>query len=311
MRIVELTEQEAANSAVMKNVADFLLTGDRTAVYHVSQGQPAAAPLPIAPADRPDAGVPPLPGAPTAAAHAPAQFVTLPAPTPPTVDPAKVGFGGGVPTPPALPQLDPATIGFGPSIADLQASGTLPNAPAGPAVAAAPIANAPSSAPAVGVAVDARGFPWNAKIHSSTKAVNKDKTWRRRQGVTEELVAQVEAELKQVMAIPGPTPVPAPPVQAPTPPTPPLPPGLPLTPSTALAAAVGADPFLSVPQADMFKVWMTELAPAMAATHITPEFIQTHLPETLGAYPMRPDLIPAARERLRNALRATFPAGGY
>jgi len=306
MRIVELTEQEAANPAVMKNVKDFLLTGSaeipRAIAAALGGGVVTTtelAPVPIAPNDRPDAGLPPLPGAPNSAAHAPAQPVTLPPATP---DPALIGFGQKL--------VDAASVGFGtggtgsalpqPPAAPAPAT---PNVPAAPAPAADPNANVPSSGPA-GVQVDKRGFPWKAEIHSSTKAMNKDGTWRRRQGVSDELVAQVEAQLKQVMAIPSPSPVPPAPAPAPAA-------GVPMTPETALAMATGADPFLSLPDDQKFKAWMTELAPAMAAMHITPEFIQQHLEQPLGVYATRGDLVPQAREKLRNALRQAFPSAGY
>lgn len=43
---------------------------------------------------------------------------------------------------------------------------------------------------------DKNGLPWDERIHSSNKALNADGTWRRRRGVDDDTVAQVEAELK-------------------------------------------------------------------------------------------------------------------
>ena len=45
---------------------------------------------------------------------------------------------------------------------------------------------------------DADGVKWDKRIHSSSKELNKDGTWRKRRGVADELVRQVEAELRGV-----------------------------------------------------------------------------------------------------------------
>jgi hypothetical protein len=44
---------------------------------------------------------------------------------------------------------------------------------------------------------DADGIKWDKRIHSSSKELNKDGTWRKRRGVDDALVAQVEAELRR------------------------------------------------------------------------------------------------------------------
>lgn len=73
---------------------------------------------------------------------------------------------------------------------------------------------------------DKNGLPWDERIHASSRALVADGSWRAKRGVDAGLVAQVEAELKALMAIPspfgqlsdnGPLPVviPAPPVEAP------------------------------------------------------------------------------------------------
>lgn len=46
------------------------------------------------------------------------------------------------------------------------------------------------------LAVDAEGLVWDSRIHSSSRELNKDGTWRKRRGVDSELVKQVEAELR-------------------------------------------------------------------------------------------------------------------
>lgn len=77
--------------------------------------------------------------------------------------------------------------------------------------------------PACGL--DSAGFPWDERIHSSSKNFTADGSWRKKRGVSDALVAEVEGQLRQLMQIPapvaavppppppGPTLVPAPPVE--------------------------------------------------------------------------------------------------
>lgn len=55
---------------------------------------------------------------------------------------------------------------------------------------------APVAPPAEPPSVDATGLPWDARIHSESKATVADGTWRKRRNVDPELVKQVEAELR-------------------------------------------------------------------------------------------------------------------
>lgn len=48
--------------------------------------------------------------------------------------------------------------------------------------------------------VDSRGFPWDERIHASSKAINADGTWRNKRGVDSDLLHTVEAELMQKTA---------------------------------------------------------------------------------------------------------------
>lgn len=51
------------------------------------------------------------------------------------------------------------------------------------------------------VELDVNGLPWDARIHAGTKAKNADGSWRYMRGVDKEnLVPEVEAELKQALA---------------------------------------------------------------------------------------------------------------
>lgn len=52
-------------------------------------------------------------------------------------------------------------------------------------------------APSTTSDVDSAGRPWDERIHSATKAVNADGTWRNRRGVDKELLKKVEAEFVQ------------------------------------------------------------------------------------------------------------------
>lgn len=69
-------------------------------------------------------------------------------------------------------------------------------APAAPAAPAQP----------EGVETDANGLPWDKRIHSGPadkRPKNADGSWRKKRGVTDDEVAAVEAELKQIMAADG------------------------------------------------------------------------------------------------------------
>ena len=58
---------------------------------------------------------------------------------------------------------------------------------------------------------DKDGLPWDERIHASSKALNADGTWRKKRGVSDAEVTQVEAQLRGVMAIPAVPPPPPPP----------------------------------------------------------------------------------------------------
>ena len=84
----------------------------------------------------------------------------------------------------------------------------------------APITTTPGVASSVaGVDLDAKGLPWDNRIHAGTKRKNADGSWTAKRGVDPALVAAVEAELRQVMgaapAAPLASAVPAPPPTAP------------------------------------------------------------------------------------------------
>ena len=122
----------------------------------------------------------------------------------PVVDEAAAAFG----VPPA-----PLAVST-PAIA--AASTVAPPPPAN----TAPITTTPGVASsAAGVDLDAKGMPWDNRIHAESKGKIADGTWRKKRNLDPALVAQVEAELRQVMgaapAAPLAPAVPAPPPTAP------------------------------------------------------------------------------------------------
>lgn len=56
-----------------------------------------------------------------------------------------------------------------------------------------------------GVEVDAKGLPWDHRIHVESKAKLKDGSWRLKKQMDPATVSAVEAELRQVMAAPAPS----------------------------------------------------------------------------------------------------------
>lgn len=84
-----------------------------------------------------------------------------------------------------------------------------------PAPSPTPAAETPA---ATGEGLDSKGLPWDARIHSSGKTQLADGSWRKKGGVSAEVTAQVEAELRQLLANAGNAPAPsAAPAPAPAP----------------------------------------------------------------------------------------------
>ena len=77
--------------------------------------------------------------------------------------------------------------------------------------------------------VDAEGIPWDDRIHSTPAKRTKNGIWRKKRGVQESMISQVEAELKAKLAAtpvppqpaPAPAPMATPPAAAPQQPAPP------------------------------------------------------------------------------------------
>lgn len=141
-------------------------------------------------------------------------------------DPADAFAGAAAPEqafPPvtAAPTAPPATSAPLPPAGtqDVGTAATTPPAGADNGQAAAPTASPSSAAPA-GVETDKNGLPWDKRIHAGKENDKKkvaDGSWRKRRGVADDLVTQVEAELRQIMAAPGPNASPAAPPAAASP----------------------------------------------------------------------------------------------
>lgn len=107
----------------------------------------------------------------------------------PDLLPPQSVFGGTLPgeAPPVVPAAPVAVV---------------PVVPSAPTVTAGAVPPVPAGAPVSGE-VDKQGFPWDARIHSETKKVNADGTWRMRRNLDEGVRAAVVAELKAAVAARG------------------------------------------------------------------------------------------------------------
>lgn len=157
---------------------------------------------------------------------------------------------------------------------------------------------------------DANGLPWDVRIHSGTRAVNADGSWRLRRGVDPELVKTVEAELRALMAAPvAQTPEQAFGAVVPSEPSPvaPPPPAPVADPEPAAPAAPPAPPAPAPEsQAVTLPDLMTLAARAMTGGKITPaqlsEITQRHGVANVGLLSARPDLVPQVFADLKSHL---------
>ena len=67
----------------------------------------------------------------------------------------------------------------------------------------APTAPAVPTTHAGGVDLDAKGMPWDNRIHAESKGKIADGTWRKKRNLDPTLLATVEAELRQLMGAPA------------------------------------------------------------------------------------------------------------
>lgn len=135
------------------------------------------------------------------------------------------------------------------------ASTVAPPPPANTAPITTTLGVASSAAPAnstasnSGVDLDAKGMPWDNRIHAESKGKIADGTWRKKRNLDPTVLATVEAELRQLMGAPV---VPLVPTTAPIAPTPPLVPAAPVTanlPTASVSQPVAASLPPAAPQA--------------------------------------------------------------
>lgn len=259
-------------------------------------------PMVISPADNPSTGRDPTIAELTTALQARNASATPPAPTL-----TESLAAAGLPPPPSLDLPSPAAVFGGAAV-------QVPLPPPAPTVATgAPLSPTAATAPIVapgGVEKDARGLPWDHRIHSSSKNKNANGTWRAKKGMNDggELVRKVEAELMQAMAAPGPATVTLPAGMDPAAPPPPASvvfaaTGATPQPAGVLTPVVPPPPPGVVDQTLSFPGLMTALTPAMAAGRIntallTEACVAVGIP-SLPLLATRPDLVPAVHDWLK------------
>lgn len=148
----------------------------------------------------------------------------------------------------------------------------------------------PTGSPASNVALDARGLPWDSRIHSREKTHIANGNWKNKRGVPEKILADVEAELRNLMAIPPAATVATPPPLAPAPIVTPPPSTIVAPPPAAITAPTAN------PSSEPFPALMTKVASAIAARKLNQAQVialvnQAGIPSLPGLI-QRPDLIP-------------------
>jgi hypothetical protein len=156
--------------------------------------------------------------------------------------------------------------------------------------------------PVPGIALDSNGLPWDARIHTSSHATNADNSWRRKRGVDEATIAQVEGELKVLMSIPFTPTSPLPSAVAPTPvPVVPPPP-----PAAVVAAPVPPPP--AAPEADPYIGLITRVSDLIVAKVISMGQVDAAVTAvgcaSLGLLMSRPDLVPQVRAAIEGWVAA-------
>lgn len=228
--------------------------------------------------------------------------IMSPQPTAPTAQPASqlpVLSTAVAPPPPTAP-VAPTVTSPEPTNAFAQAAApfVVPATPAAP----------PTASPVVpgNAELDAKGLPWDGRIHASSKAKVADGSWRMKRGVDDALVTQVTAEQRAAQAAPHPgADATAPAVVA-------LPPGSAASlpwPFATSAADVAPPPPLAVPApppASVYALLMSRLTHHINVGDLTTQRV-TDACLTLGvpnvaALAAREDLVPFVAQNLGVAL---------
>lgn len=107
---------------------------------------------------------------------------------------AAAAFGGAAPLAVSTPAIAAASTVAPPPPVNTATITTTPG-----------VASSAAGASSAGVELDKHGLPWDGRIHAESKGKIADGTWRKKRQIDPALVAQVEAELRQVMgAAPAP-----------------------------------------------------------------------------------------------------------
>lgn len=158
---------------------------------------------------------------------------------------------------PATVFANPATVFAAPNVQQATAQGAVAVSAPAPSI---------NNAPALGVEVDAKGLPWDGRIHAKSGAgggvKNADGTWRAKRGVEPATVAQVEAELRGAMGAPAAPNVPA--VVSPVAPAPAVVTAVPLPPASVDAGNVAIATHATAPTTP------TAIAPATNVGNVAP-----------------------------------------
>jgi len=131
-------------------------------------------------------------------------------------------------------------------------------------------------------ATDSAGMPWDERIHAPSKGTIKDGTWRAKKGVSDELKAQVTAELSATTAPPMPTAQPTP--QATT--APPMPTAQPTPQATTAPPMPTAQPTpqaTTAPQSE-FQSFMEKMQPIMQSGAVDAAYLSGLTSEIAGAF---------------------------
>ena len=101
---------------------------------------------------------------------------------------AAAAFGGAAPLAVSTPAIAAASTVAPPPPVNTAPITTTPG-----------VASSAAGASSAGVELDKHGLPWDGRIHAESKGKLTDGSWRKKRQVDPALVAQVEAELRQVM----------------------------------------------------------------------------------------------------------------
>jgi hypothetical protein len=191
-----------------------------------------------------------------------------------------------VPLPPAAPSTaDASASPIAPAVSEVFAA--TPTSDASPSASTNPV----PAAAATGLVLDAKGLPWDARIHAGSKTQNADGSWRQRRNLNDPaLVSRVEAELRAAMNV-GAQPSTAQPATT-------------VDTGVSSASSIPTPPTTSG-QLDFagFMKWYVPLVTAQAITvEQTAEILKTIPLASITMLGVRPDLIPQVKAAIEAQL---------